>query len=487
MSRLQNEAELRGEAEFRRFHALGVNESTLDYLRMCLTERRDLFRDLALRERAISPFLEIGAETGINSLILAGDLNAAGLALDISRDALAAMPDYAARLHVAALPQRVWADAYSLPLRNDSLALAVCWGALHHLADPRPALAEVRRILAPGGLLLIGDEPVRRRLSLHLGRTRDYQTLSAAARWLVRRQILPWFAKIGGCEAVAAGAAEWQFPRRAYKAWLTEAFEQVEMQDYPYTTSTIRSAGPLARGLLSLFGGSLAVKAEVAWFGGAIGARCRKRPESLVLESIAADGRRTYLLRKQPGHDHLRLIGSFAAPTMVWLDGESISSDREGRLILPAASHRRGSVKLETDASVEHFVFTRADDHQPLWLSSWQSTAPVGEVEEALACPSCWKVNERCRPDLCGRPCLTAAPTGVPRLTDGGLLVETGQELDWRVGRACPAGAIERPALQRSSTTDGCPAYRCQQCGATYPVRDGIADLRSPRARRALS
>jgi len=486
--RPQNDAELRGEAEFRRFHAHGVNEPTLDYLRMCLTERRDLFRDLALRESRLSPFVEIGAETGVNSLLLTGDLGAAGLALDISRDALAVMPQYAERLHVAALPWRVWGDAYSLPLRNDSLALAVCWGALHHLADPRPALAELRRVLAPGGLLLVGDEPVRRRLSLRLGRTRDYRALGGAARWLVRAHLLPWLMSIGGREAVAAGAAEWQFSRRAYKIWLTEAFEQVDLQDYPYTTATIRSAGPAARGLLSLLGPTWAPKAEVAWFGGAIGARCRKAPEPLIAAPAAGPaGRRTYLLRKQPGHDRLRVIGPFTSTPVLRIDGETVIPDGDGQLILPPASHRRGAVKLETDGPpLEHFVFTGGEANRPLWLPPPRSTAPVESVEAALACPACWTVNERCRPDLCGRPCTAAAPAGVMRPAGGRMVVETGREPGWRAVRACPAGAIERPALQPPSDADGSPVYRCPQCGTDYSTEDGIVDLRSPRARRVL-
>ena len=43
----------------------------------------------------------------------------------------------------------------SLPLASDSVDIAICFNALDHMQDPAAALAEIRRVLRPGGTLLL--------------------------------------------------------------------------------------------------------------------------------------------------------------------------------------------------------------------------------------------------------------------------------------------------------------------------------------------
>jgi SAM-dependent methyltransferase len=45
-------------------------------------------------------------------------------------------------------------DARSIPLPDDAVDLAVCQTLLIHVADPRAVLAEMRRVVKPGGLVL---------------------------------------------------------------------------------------------------------------------------------------------------------------------------------------------------------------------------------------------------------------------------------------------------------------------------------------------
>jgi SAM-dependent methyltransferase len=43
----------------------------------------------------------------------------------------------------------------SLPLAAESVDIAICFNALDHMQDPAAALAEIRRVLRPGGTLLL--------------------------------------------------------------------------------------------------------------------------------------------------------------------------------------------------------------------------------------------------------------------------------------------------------------------------------------------
>ena len=43
----------------------------------------------------------------------------------------------------------------SLPLASGSIDIAICFNALDHMQDPAAALAEIKRVLRPGGTLLL--------------------------------------------------------------------------------------------------------------------------------------------------------------------------------------------------------------------------------------------------------------------------------------------------------------------------------------------
>ncbi|XFA73009.1 methyltransferase domain-containing protein [Thermosynechococcaceae cyanobacterium Okahandja] len=48
-------------------------------------------------------------------------------------------------------------DAKALPFADGSFAVVISNSLIHHLADPRPALVEMLRVLQPGGLLFLRD------------------------------------------------------------------------------------------------------------------------------------------------------------------------------------------------------------------------------------------------------------------------------------------------------------------------------------------
>jgi SAM-dependent methyltransferase len=66
------------------------------------------------------------------------------------------------------------ADAAAIPLEDASVDVAVCVRLVHHLEDPRPVLAEIARVLRPGGVLVL--EAANKR------------NVKAIARWLLGRQ-----------------------------------------------------------------------------------------------------------------------------------------------------------------------------------------------------------------------------------------------------------------------------------------------------------
>jgi ubiquinone/menaquinone biosynthesis C-methylase UbiE/uncharacterized protein YbaR (Trm112 family) len=116
----------------------------------------------------VSPYLEIGAERGQRTLVLENDLEAWGVAADISFDMLKTCEYYAERFKKTALPTRVCCDANRLPFHSNSLAFVFCYATLHHFPDPSPIVHEVHRVLAPGGSFFFSEEPFKKMLHIPL-------------------------------------------------------------------------------------------------------------------------------------------------------------------------------------------------------------------------------------------------------------------------------------------------------------------------------
>jgi SAM-dependent methyltransferase len=174
----------RGEVEFRRLlyqqqvggEAVLKDELDASEIEGVLHERmqetRTAIGQLSRQGVVISPYLEIGAERGQRALVLENDLCATGAALDLSHDLLRSCEHYAQRFAKPKLPFRVCADAYQLPFRTGSLPFVFCYQTLHHFPDLDPIVAEIHRVLAPGGHFFFAEEPYRRVLHWRLIRTR---------------------------------------------------------------------------------------------------------------------------------------------------------------------------------------------------------------------------------------------------------------------------------------------------------------------------
>lgn len=100
-------------------------------------------------------YVDIGVGDGLLTLMLA-EVAESITAVDISPQMLEQLRRRAAAKGIANLIA-VEGELEDLPLEDASFDVAVLSQALHHAAAPERALAEARRVLAPGGRLLVID------------------------------------------------------------------------------------------------------------------------------------------------------------------------------------------------------------------------------------------------------------------------------------------------------------------------------------------
>ena len=170
MKNAQSFSVKRAQVEFHNFASLGEPERALaNYLdenrrRARILERnRDFIGPL-------TPFLEVGANAGHTSYLLANQFGADGFALDISADALRHGIALMDRWQLSRAPVRIAGDAVNLPVRDGSLRFVMACQVLSQFMDIESVFVEVHRVLAPGGVFLFTEEPIRRLLSLRLYR-----------------------------------------------------------------------------------------------------------------------------------------------------------------------------------------------------------------------------------------------------------------------------------------------------------------------------
>jgi ubiquinone/menaquinone biosynthesis C-methylase UbiE len=120
-----------------------------------LTARR--LRDV-LEPRPGERMLELGPGVGIYSLPVAAALQPGGTleALDVQPEMLATLTRRARAAGVANVVT-VEGDAQRLPYPDGSFDAAYLIGVLGEVPDPAAALRELRRVLKPGGRLVLGE------------------------------------------------------------------------------------------------------------------------------------------------------------------------------------------------------------------------------------------------------------------------------------------------------------------------------------------
>jgi ubiquinone/menaquinone biosynthesis C-methylase UbiE len=180
----------RAQVEWHNFASLGEPERNLLIYREENARRASLIRKHLDFIGPMTPFLEIGANAGHTSYMLANEFGADGFALDISADALRHGIALQEAWQLGRAPVRIGGDAVNLPFRDSSLHFVMTHQTLSQFMDLDVIFTEVKRVLAPGGVFLFSEEPLRRVLSLRLYRCPYWESMKPWERTLYRHGLL---------------------------------------------------------------------------------------------------------------------------------------------------------------------------------------------------------------------------------------------------------------------------------------------------------
>lgn len=260
------------------------NKEIKKTLSVRLKEYKIDFRDLARSGLLKSPFLEIGAEYSLASSLLKSNFKVDGIACDISFHSLAKAPYFAKTFKLEKVPTLICADANNLPFKSNSLPFIFIYEALHHFPHPKPVLEEIKRVLEPGGILLIGAEPVKQSFQIPLWRRPT--KLRNWEKALKAILVLPFISDIGKTE-VDSGILEESF---TLKTWLKSLslFDSFEAEvEIPYLNLSQKIASPTD----SAFPISLLLKLT----GGGIHAICKKAYKPIGKMPSAQEGKSIFI------------------------------------------------------------------------------------------------------------------------------------------------------------------------------------------------
>ena len=184
MKEAQSFAVKRAEVEFHNFASLGEPERAIAHYAEQNVRRGAVIRQHLKFIGEMTPFLEIGSNAGHSSYMLENEFRASGFALDLSADSLRHGVALQDRWKLERAPVRVAGDALNLPFRDGSLGLVLAFQMLSQFMDIESVFVEVKRVLAPGGVFLFAEEPLKRLLSLRLYRCPYYDTMKPWERKL---------------------------------------------------------------------------------------------------------------------------------------------------------------------------------------------------------------------------------------------------------------------------------------------------------------
>lgn len=251
----------------------------------------------------ISPYLEIGAERGQRSLAMENDLNAVGIAADLSFDMLKSCEYYRNVFQKEKLPLRVCCDANFLPFASGSMPFIFCYETLHHFPDPTPIVREIHRVLAPGGVFFFDEEPFERKLHLNLYKSKKIYSAEARQAGKIRRTLDFFFAQ-KSCNETEHGIIEndeislatW---RHALSLFAEKEIELSTLRD-SITTPWYPAKNHLKRLLAYLFGGSINGLCRKA---GTAQEFVKAPEEAFICAACLQQGTEIRLIRHQESYD----------------------------------------------------------------------------------------------------------------------------------------------------------------------------------------
>jgi ubiquinone/menaquinone biosynthesis C-methylase UbiE len=174
----------RAEVEFHNFASLGEPERAIATYAEENIRRSAVIRNHLEFIGPLSPFLEIGSNVGHTSYMLANEFGGNGFALDISADSLRYGIALQERWNWPRAPVRIAGDAANLPFQDGSLKFVMAFQMLSQFMNIESVFLEVKRVLAPGGIFLFAEEPLKRMLTLRLYRCPYYETMKPWERKL---------------------------------------------------------------------------------------------------------------------------------------------------------------------------------------------------------------------------------------------------------------------------------------------------------------
>ncbi len=173
----QSLAVKRAQVEFHNFASLGEPERALRVYAEENVRRGAVIRNHLAFLGNMTPYLEIGANAGHSSYMLSNEFGADGFASDISADSLRHGVALMDKWGLQKAPVRITADALHLPFADNSLRCVMAFQMLSQFMNIEAIFVEVKRVLAPGGVFLFAEEPLRRKLSLRLYRCPYWETM----------------------------------------------------------------------------------------------------------------------------------------------------------------------------------------------------------------------------------------------------------------------------------------------------------------------
>ena len=174
----------RAQVEFHNFASLGQPERNLKIYAEENARRRTIIRRHLGFIGEMTPFLELGANAGHSSYMLANEFGAQGFALDLSADSLRHGRALMESWHLDRAPIRLAGDAANLPFADASVSFVCAFQMLSQFMDIEAVFREVHRVLQPGGVFLFAEEPLRRKLSIRLYRCPYYNNMKPWERRL---------------------------------------------------------------------------------------------------------------------------------------------------------------------------------------------------------------------------------------------------------------------------------------------------------------